>query len=143
MSMDRMRKDVIEAYVFLRKNNQSIPDEVLDFMKEASLEKITFIENLENVRKEFDKSQTDYDRTLNLLMQKVFHAQDLDSETLSSAAQSISEGNTIWLAVELGRCPSTDRRTYILHLYYDKPEFDYYGSEMINKKILQEIEDIG
>ena len=76
-------------------------------------------------------------------MQKVFHAQDLDSETLSSAAQSISEGNTIWLAVELGRCPSTDRRTYILHLYYDKPEFDYYGSEIINKKILQEIEDIG
>ena len=139
MSMDRMRKDVIEAYVFLRKNNQSIPDEVLDFMKEASLEKITFIENLENVRKEFDKSQTDYDRTLNLLMQKVFHAQDLDSETLSSAAQSISEGNTIWLAVELGRCPSTDRRTYILHLYYDKPEFDYYGSEMINKKYYKKL----
>lgn len=26
-------KGIIEAWVFLRKNNSSIPDEVLDFMK--------------------------------------------------------------------------------------------------------------
>jgi hypothetical protein len=31
------REDIIEAYLFLRKNDHSIPDEVLDFMKGASL----------------------------------------------------------------------------------------------------------
>lgn len=30
-------KEIIEAWVFLRKNNSSIPDEVLDFMKHHSL----------------------------------------------------------------------------------------------------------
>ena len=42
--------------------------------------------------------------------------------------EDISE---LWVAIELGRCPSTDERTYILHTYYSKPEFDYYGAEKI------------
>jgi hypothetical protein len=33
-----------EAYTFLRTNNTSIPDEVLQFMLEASLEKLKEIE---------------------------------------------------------------------------------------------------
>lgn len=31
------RGQIIDAYVFLRKNNHSIPDDVLDFMKDSSL----------------------------------------------------------------------------------------------------------
>ena len=35
-----LKIDIHKAYKFLRENNNSIPDEVLDFMKEASLEKM-------------------------------------------------------------------------------------------------------
>jgi len=38
------KKDIIDAYVFLRKNNQSIPDEVLDFIKDTCIEKLDFME---------------------------------------------------------------------------------------------------
>jgi hypothetical protein len=31
------RKEIIDAYLFLRKNNQSIPDDTLEFIKDASL----------------------------------------------------------------------------------------------------------
>ncbi len=31
------RNEIINAYVFLRENNSSIPDQTLDFMKDASL----------------------------------------------------------------------------------------------------------
>ena len=31
------RNEIIDAYLFLRKNNHSIPDDTLDFMKNASL----------------------------------------------------------------------------------------------------------
>lgn len=33
-------KDIISAYLHIRKIDQSIPDDVLDFMKEAALEKL-------------------------------------------------------------------------------------------------------
>ena len=36
---DYFKKHILEAYVFLRTKNQDIPDDVLDFMKDASLEK--------------------------------------------------------------------------------------------------------
>jgi exosome complex RNA-binding protein Csl4 len=38
------KKDIIDTYVFLRKNNHSIPDEVLDFIKDTCIEKIDLIE---------------------------------------------------------------------------------------------------
>lgn len=34
------KNGIIDAYVFLRKHNMSIPDEVLDFIKHAALEKL-------------------------------------------------------------------------------------------------------
>lgn len=34
------KEEVIEAYLFLRENNTTIPDDVLDLMKEAALEKL-------------------------------------------------------------------------------------------------------
>jgi hypothetical protein len=34
------KETIIEAYLFLRKNNMSVPDETLDFMKHAALEKL-------------------------------------------------------------------------------------------------------
>ena len=36
-------QSILEAYIFLRENNHSIPDETLDFMKGASLDKLTEI----------------------------------------------------------------------------------------------------
>lgn len=41
MSNGLINKELImEAWVFLRKHNMSIPNETLDFMREASLEKL-------------------------------------------------------------------------------------------------------
>lgn len=37
-------KSIIDAYTFLRTNNSSIPDATLDFMKDASLEKLRVLE---------------------------------------------------------------------------------------------------
>jgi hypothetical protein len=34
------KKQIIDAYLWIRKNNNTIPDEVLDFMEEAALEKL-------------------------------------------------------------------------------------------------------
>lgn len=42
------KKDITDAYVFLRTHNNSIPSEVLDFIKNAALEK------LEKNQKEYD-----------------------------------------------------------------------------------------
>ena len=36
-------KEIRDAYIFLRKNNFSIPDDTLDFIKEAALEKLKAI----------------------------------------------------------------------------------------------------
>ncbi len=41
----QLEREVRDAYVFLRENNQSIPSETLDFMLQASIEKIVKIEN--------------------------------------------------------------------------------------------------
>lgn len=40
------KETIMEAYLFLRKENQSIPDETLDFIKQVSLEALTKSENL-------------------------------------------------------------------------------------------------
>lgn len=41
-------KDINDAYVFLRENNHSIPDNVLDFMKSASLSRFLELSNTVN-----------------------------------------------------------------------------------------------
>ena len=38
------KDSIIDAYLFLRENNHSIPSEVLEFMKRASLDKLRSIE---------------------------------------------------------------------------------------------------
>jgi hypothetical protein len=43
------KNSIINAYIFLRENNQSIPSEVLEFMKEASLEKLKNSNNEEKL----------------------------------------------------------------------------------------------
>lgn len=40
MSKIRMKRDVIDAIIFLRENNHTIPDEILDLMKGASLKEV-------------------------------------------------------------------------------------------------------
>lgn len=37
---NQLEKEIREAYIFLREKNQSIPSETLDFMLQASLDKI-------------------------------------------------------------------------------------------------------
>jgi len=34
---EQIKKEIIEAYIFLRTNNMTIPSETLEFMKDASL----------------------------------------------------------------------------------------------------------
>ena len=38
------KKDIMDAYVFLRTKNNTIPDEVLNFIKDAALEKLEPVE---------------------------------------------------------------------------------------------------
>lgn len=37
------QSDILDAYLFLRKNNHSIPDEALEFIKNAAMDKITLL----------------------------------------------------------------------------------------------------
>ena len=37
MSKEKTKKEIIEAYIFLRYNNMSIPSDTLEFMKDSSL----------------------------------------------------------------------------------------------------------
>jgi len=39
------KNDIIDAYVFLRENNQSIPSETLEFMKDVSLRELEKVKN--------------------------------------------------------------------------------------------------
>ena len=39
------KKEILEAYLFLRENNHTIRSEVLDFMKEAAFEKLEIQQN--------------------------------------------------------------------------------------------------
>lgn len=43
------KEDIANAYVFLRTKNSTIPDEISDFMKKASLEKL----KLEPINKDY------------------------------------------------------------------------------------------
>lgn len=38
------KKDIVDAYLWIRSNNQTIPDDVLNFMKETSIERLEEIE---------------------------------------------------------------------------------------------------
>jgi hypothetical protein len=53
-----LEKEVREAYIFLREKNNTIPSETLDFMLDASLEKIKDLEKIDSI-KELAKSQND------------------------------------------------------------------------------------
>ena len=40
LNKEQLKKDIIGAYTFLRENNYNIPDQSLDFIKNAALEKL-------------------------------------------------------------------------------------------------------
>ena len=48
MNKERYKKGIIEAYKLLRLENSSIPSDIVDFIKDASLEKLEKIENEHN-----------------------------------------------------------------------------------------------
>lgn len=53
---------------------------------------------------------------------------------LEDFAESLERNKVMWYAIELGRCPSTDKRTYILHTWFNKPEHDYHGATKVKYK---------
>lgn len=77
-----------------------------------------------------------YTKTEQALLSYLSNAEEIPLQKIEMLAERLESGDTVWVAVELGRHPSTDRRTYTLHVYEDKPEFDYYGAEKLNLKIL-------
>jgi len=53
-------KDIVEAWVFLRKHNHSLPDEVLDFIKESSLKALEHLHPVQSeVMQIFTKPELD------------------------------------------------------------------------------------
>ena len=44
----QLKKEIREAYLFLREKNQSIPSDTLEFMLNASLEKVDSLPDVEN-----------------------------------------------------------------------------------------------
>ena len=51
--IEQTRKEVIEAYLFLRTNNMNIPSETLEFMKDSSLKALDKALTLTDVVKPF------------------------------------------------------------------------------------------
>ena len=41
-AIGQVKKEIIEAVIFLREKNQTIPSETIEFMKQASLEKLNY-----------------------------------------------------------------------------------------------------
>jgi hypothetical protein len=60
----QLEKEIREAYAFLREKNTSIPEEALDFMLNASIEKIVKMEN-----PQVDKNTED----MNKVLMEAFH----------------------------------------------------------------------
>ncbi len=79
------------------------------------------------------KKVVEYTPTEQMLLDEVSFMDEISECELESLADDIDRNGSMWVAVELGRCPSTDRRTYILHTSNDKPQFDYYGAELYKK----------
>lgn len=40
---NQVKKEIIEAWTFLRRMNNTVPDETLDFMRDAALEKLNLV----------------------------------------------------------------------------------------------------
>jgi len=57
---------IMKTWTFLREKEMSIPDETLDFMRDAALEKLEKIEKLDKIGKEFiDKYKTNNNNLIN------------------------------------------------------------------------------
>ena len=61
--IEQTRKEIIEAYVFLRTNNMTIPSETLEFMKDSSLkaldQAINYTRCCEELRDEYLQPELD------------------------------------------------------------------------------------
>ena len=78
------------------------------------------------------KKEIIYTPTEVLLMDKIPYLDEISDFEIESLANDIDRGLDVYAAIELGRHPSTDERTYTLHVQYSKPTFDYYGFELYN-----------
>jgi hypothetical protein len=53
-SINQTRKEIREAYLFLRKENQTVPSETLQFMLDASMEKLSEIEKIQSLETDYE-----------------------------------------------------------------------------------------
>lgn len=72
-----------------------------------------------------------YTLTEKFLLDKISYMDEISDYELENLAKELERNGSLYIAIELGRCPSTDVRTYILHYDYTKPRFDYYGYEYV------------
>ena len=54
--MFSLEHSIHQAYIFMRKNNHSIPDEDLEFIRDAALEKLREIENIRGCEPEIGEN---------------------------------------------------------------------------------------
>lgn len=41
---NQLKKEIIEAYIFLRENNNTIPSKTLEFMKDTAIDAVNYID---------------------------------------------------------------------------------------------------
>ena len=67
---EQVKKEIIEAYVFLRTNNMTIPSETLEFMKDSSLKALDQALTIPVVRKCNGKKDPNIVKTYALITRK-------------------------------------------------------------------------
>jgi len=81
-----------------------------------------------------------YTKTEQFLLDEVSYMNEISARELEELAENLEHNKSLYIAIELGRCPSTDERTYILHSSSQKPRFDYYGAELV--KLPKELSNV-
>jgi len=80
------------------------------------------------------KVEITYTKTEQQILNLEPNMAEIPNWQIEDFAESLEHCKKMWYAIELGRCPSTDKRTYILHTWIGKPQIDYYGACKVKLK---------
>lgn len=75
-----------------------------------------------------------YTKTEQQILNLESSMREISDYEIENFADSLERNKVMWYAVELGRHPTTDVRTYTLHTWINKPKFDYYGATKVKLK---------
>lgn len=75
-----------------------------------------------------------YTKTEQQILDLSSHMYEIPDQEIEDFAESLEYCKKMWYAIELGRHPSTDMRTYTLHTWIGKPNPDYYGAKKVKLK---------